>query len=87
MAGMVLHKVRPVYPESAKQKGIQGPVLLRALIGTDGHIIELATIYGKEELVPAAISAVQQWEYRPYILSGQPAEVETEIGVEFTLSH
>jgi TonB family protein len=87
MAGMVLKKVQPAYPESAKQKGIQGPVLLSAVIGTDGHILQLKPIYGREELVPAAISAVQQWEYRPYILSGQSAEVETEIQVQFTLSH
>jgi len=86
MAGLVLRKVQPLYPESAKQKGIQGPVLLSAVIGADGHILQLAPIYGKEELVPAAMSAVQQWEYRPYILLGQPAEVETEIQVQFTLS-
>ena len=87
MAGMVLKKVPPAYPESAKQKGIQGPVLLSAVIGTDGRIPQLKPIYGKEELVPAAISAVQQWEYLPYILLGQSAEVETEIQVQFTLSH
>jgi TonB family protein len=85
--GMVLHKVQPVYPESAKQKGIQGQVSFNAVIGTDGRIIQLTPIYGKEELVAAAMTAVQQWEFRPYVLSGERAEIETRITVNFELSH
>jgi TonB family protein len=85
--GMVLHKVQPVYPESAKQKNIQGQVSFNAVIGTDGRIIQLTPIYGKEELVTAAMTAVQQWEFRPYVLSGERVEVETKITVNFQLSH
>ncbi len=86
MQGLVLHKVQPVYPESAKQKGIEGPVSLSAVIGTDGRIIQLNPVYGKEELVPAAMTAVQQWEFRPYVLSGERVEVETKITLNFNLS-
>jgi TonB family protein len=87
MKGLIIHKVPPEYPESAKENNIQGTVVLRAVIGADGRIAELNPISGPAELIPPTISAVKQWEYRPYVLSGKPSEVETQITVNFTLSH
>lgn len=87
MAGLMIHKVPPLYPELARQSRIQGTVILNALIGEDGHIIKLEPISGPTELVPASMNAVQEWEYKPYISSGHPVEVQTEIQVNFTLSH
>jgi TonB family protein len=87
MKGLVIHKVPPAYPESAKQNNIQGTVVLRAVIGKDGRIADLRPISGPAELIPATISAVKQWEYRPYVVSGKPTEVDTQITVNFTLSH
>jgi protein TonB len=84
MNGLLIHKVPPEYPESAKQNDMQGTVLLRAVIDKDGKIAELKPISGPEELIPATVSAVQQWQYKPYLLSGKPAEVETDIAVTFT---
>lgn len=86
MQGLALHKVPPVYPEIARRSHVEGTVLLSALIGKDGHVIELKPISGPAELIPAAIVAVKQWEYSPYMSSGQPVEVQTEIQVNFTLS-
>jgi TonB family protein len=86
MAGLLLRRVQPIYPESARQSQIQGAVVLSAVIGKDGHIIELNPVSGPAELTAAAITAVQQWEYRPYIFSGQPTEVETQIQVNFSLA-
>ena len=84
--GMLVHKVQPVYPPDARRARIQGTVLLQALIGKDGHVKNLHLIAGDKTLAEAAIGAVQQWRYRPYLLMGEPVEVETQITVNFTLS-
>jgi TonB family protein len=84
--GMLMHQVAPVYPDQAKRYGIQGSVVLKAMIGRDGRIADLTAISGPPELIPAAISAVQQWRYRPYTLNGEPVAVQTTITVNFKLS-
>ena len=83
--GLLIHRVVPVYPSLARQAGIQGQVLLQATIGRDGTIQNLLAVNGHPMLVPAAIDAVRQWRYRPYLLNDQPVEVETQITVNFTL--
>jgi TonB family protein len=83
--GWLTHKVQPVYPEAARQNRIQGTVLLRAIIGKDGRISELTPISGPKELISAAIGAVQQWRYKPYVLNGDAVEVKTQITVNFQL--
>ena len=75
----------PVYPPLARQAQIQGTVKLGAVIGRDGNILNLSVISGHPLLVPAAMEAVRQWQYRPTMLNGQPVEVATEIHVNFTL--
>ena len=85
--GLLLHRVSPVYPEGARRSHIQGKVLLKAVIGTDGNIKDLQVISGPKELVRAAVGAVQQWGYRPYLLMGHPVEVDTTIEVNFTLQY
>lgn len=87
MAGLMVHRVQPVYPELARQSNIQGAVVVAATIDECGHVVELNPISGPPELIPATLTAVKQWEYRPYISSGQPAAVETQVRVNFTLSH
>jgi TonB family protein len=83
--GWLIHKVQPIYPEAARQNRIQGTVLLRAIIGKDGRISELTLISGPKELVGAAIGAVQQWRYTPYVSNGDAVEVQTQITVNFQL--
>jgi len=85
LQGSLIRRVEPVYPPMARQARIQGPVLLAAIIGKDGAITDLRTISGHPMLVPAAIGAVSQWRYRPYILNGETIEVETRITVNFVL--
>jgi|CZKJ01.1.fsa_nt_gi TonB family protein len=84
--GLLVYRVQPVYPYAARRAGIQGTVVLRAVIDKGGRIADLQMISGPKELAPAAIGAVQQWRYKPYLLKGDPVEVDTEIRVNFTLS-
>jgi protein TonB len=84
--GLLIRKIQPVYPPLARQARIQGSVLLQAEISKDGTIENLRLISGHPMLAPAAIEAVKQWKYRPYILNGEPVEVDTQITVNFTLS-
>src|SRR5215471_11056437 len=83
--GNIVHRVTPVYPQEAKQKRIEGRVLLRAVIDNKGRVVDLKPISGPKELIPASIGAVEQWRYRPYILNGEPVEVETTVTVNFQL--
>jgi protein TonB len=83
--GMLVHQPQPAYPEIAKAARIQGNVILQAVISRDGSIQDLQLVSGHPMLVPAAIEAVKQWRYRPYLLNGQPVEVETTITVIFQL--
>lgn len=86
-SGLLIHKVSPAYPPDARSAHVQGTVLLQALIGKDGRIIDLHVITGDPMLSPAAIGAVQQWRYKPYLLAGEPVEVETQIQVNFQLRY
>src|SRR5215470_16702376 len=84
--GLLIRKVTPNYPPLARQARIQGTVLLQAEISKDGTIQNLQLISGHPMLAPAAIEAVKQWRYRPYLLNGEPVAVETQVVVNFTLS-
>ena len=84
--GMLLTKVVPEYPRIAKLAGVQGDVQLHAIIGKDGAIQSLTVTSGPAMLQQAAVEAVQQWKYRPYMLNGQPVEVDTVITVSFKRS-
>jgi periplasmic protein TonB len=83
--GNLIYRVQPEYPTLAKQARIQGTVELRAIISKTGTIENLAWVNGHPMLSSAAIAAVRQWRYRPYMLNGEPVEVETEITVNFVL--
>jgi bla regulator protein BlaR1 len=85
MAALILKKVPPQYPEAAKKARIQGQVILRAIVSKDGDVENLQVVSGLPELASAAIEAVKQWKYRPFLQQGKPVEVETEIDVNFTL--
>ncbi len=84
--GLLIHRVEPSYPALARAARVQGEVVLTAIIDTNGAIKNLQLVSGHPMLVPAAITAVQQWRYKPYLLNGQPVEVETTITVIFSLT-
>jgi protein TonB len=80
---MKVHNVQPKYPREAREKGIEGDVLLQATIDTKGDLVNLNAVQGDRILVEAAIDAVKKWKYRPYVLNGEPVEVETTIKIQF----
>jgi TonB family protein len=83
-ANLVASRV-PAYPETAKIEGVEGPVVMQAIISKDGFVKRMHVIQGDTRLRSAATEAVSRWRYRPYILSGQPVEVATTITVDFDL--
>jgi periplasmic protein TonB len=82
----IVKKVPPEYPKEARQKRIQGTVVLQGIISREGDVAEISVVSGDPMLTPAAIEAVKQWKYKPYLLNGQPVEVETQLQLNFTLS-
>ena len=86
MEGNLIYRVQPEYPALAKLARIQGSVALRAVISKQGTIENLQAVSGPPLLIKAAVDAVRQWRYRPYVLNGDPVEVDTQITVNFTLS-
>jgi protein TonB len=86
MAGQILQKTTPVYPPIARAAHVGGTVVLHAIIGKDGSIQNLSVISGPPMLVGAATDAVRQWRYKPYLLNGDPTEVDTTITVNFNLN-
>ena len=81
--GLKVHDVTPTYPQMARIAHIQGDVLLQATISKSGVIENLRAVQGHPILIQAAMDAVKQWKYKPYILNGEPVEVETTIKVQF----
>lgn len=83
---IAIKKTSPVYPETARMARVSGAVSLEAVIGVDGHIADLKVLSGPQELRQAALDAVRTWVYPPYLLNGEPVEVNTRATVIFALS-
>jgi TonB family protein len=85
MSRHITSKVDPVYPEVARQAGMEGVVTLDVVIGSDGAVKRLTPVSGPDLLVQAAAAAVESWKFESYLFEGRPTEVETTITVEFRL--
>jgi TonB family protein len=83
MERLLTHKIEPIYPEAARQANIQGIVILDAVIGTEGTVVDLRAISGPDELTPAALDAVKWWRFQPYLVNGQAVQVKTRLAVDF----
>ena len=82
----LIHDVTPNYPPEAGRARIEGTVVLMAVIGKDGTVQDVRVESGLPILAQAAMDAVKQWRYRPYLLNGEPVEVDSRITINFTLS-
>ncbi len=87
MQRRIRHEVAPEYPEVARRAGVQGTVVLDAIVSGEGAVTQLKVVSGPEALSRAAIDAVRWWRYDPYLVNGQPATVETTIAVGFRLAN
>jgi TonB family protein len=84
-ANLVASRV-PAYPEYAKAEGIEGPVVMEAIISKDGNVDHVRVIEGERHLRSAAEDAVLKWRYRPYMVNGRPVDVATVVRVDFRLN-
>ena len=82
----LIHDVTPQYPPEAGRARIEGTVVLLATIGADGSVKNVRVESGLPILAQAAIDAVKQWRYKPYMIDGEPVEVDSRITINFNLS-
>jgi len=87
MQSLISYRTMPVYPEAARNKDIEGGVLLDTVIGKDGRVLDVQLISGPPELASAAMDAVKNWRFSPFTLNGSAVEVETTIEVAFRLNN
>jgi TonB family protein len=85
-SGLIRSRFHPAYPQEAKDRHVEGTVLLSVKIDKEGNVNHVELISGHPLLAPAAIEAVEQWKYKPYLLNGNPVEVETQVQVNFVLA-
>ena len=83
--GLAIKKTQPFYPANALRMGIEGSVQLMATISKKGDISAVKVLNGDPSLARAAVDAVKQWKYRPYLLDGVPVEIQTQVTVNFRL--
>jgi periplasmic protein TonB len=83
--GLLLKKVQPVYPPNALRMRTEGAVKLLATVGKTGSITAVKVVSGEPLLGQAAMEAVKQWKYKPYLLNGEPVEIQTEVTINFKL--
>jgi periplasmic protein TonB len=80
---LIIKKVPPEYPPAARSTNVQGPVELSVLVDVGGDIVVLKVVNGDELLAQAAVDAVRQWRFKPYVLNGEPIEMETTVTIHF----
>jgi protein TonB len=83
--GLRSHYVAPAYPAEARRNHIQGDVVVRLKIDTEGNPTDVTAVRGAPTLADAAVAAIRHWKYRPYLLNGKPVMVETTALVKFHL--
>ena len=83
MERLLIRKVEPLYPDSARRANLQGVVVLDAVIASDGSVVNIHPLSGAEGLTTAAMDAARWWRFRPYRIRGEPSTVETTLTIEF----
>lgn len=86
MRGLRITKVDPVYPPPALKAGVQGAVVLRVTVKKSGEIEYVRLVSGDPSLTRAAMDAVKQWKYKPYLLNGRPVDIATTVRLDFIIS-
>jgi protein TonB len=81
----VVQKAPVKYPDAARDAGTEGAVVLGVIVGDSGEVKEVTVISGNPALALAAAEAMKQWKYKPYVVDGLPAEMETEVTFNFRI--
>jgi protein TonB len=81
----LIKRIDPEYPPLAKAARLQGKVLLKVTISKDGAVTSVSVVSGHPMLIPSAVEAVKKWQYKPFLVDGQPVAVKTEIELPFSL--
>jgi TonB family protein len=87
MEQRIVHKFLPEYPQSARRAGMQGTVVLDAIVGAQGDVEQVKLISGPEALAQPAMEAVRWWRYQPYLANGRPVAIETTVQLDFRLGN
>ena len=77
----------PEYPMLARMAHVEGQVILKTIVARNGAVVATHALQGHHLLRGAAQKAVRRWRYRPYLVDGRPAKVQTIVFVEFRLHH
>ncbi|MGA2856185.1 MAG: TonB family protein [Candidatus Sulfotelmatobacter sp.] len=85
--GLLIKKVDPVYPPTALHMRVEGAVQLMATVSKTGDITQVQVLSGDQQLTQAAVDAVKRWKYKPYLLNGEPVEIQTQVTINFRLPH
>jgi protein TonB len=85
--GLIIKKIAPSYPSTALRLRMEGSVQLLATVSKKGDISAVKVLSGDPSLAKAAVDAVKQWKYKPYLLDGTPVEIQTQVTVNFKLPH
>jgi protein TonB len=83
--GLLFKKVQPIYPRNALSMRVEGSVELMATVSKAGDITHVKVMSGDSQLAKAATDAVKQWKYKPYLLNGEPVEIQTQVTINFKL--
>jgi protein TonB len=85
--GLLIKKTPPVYPRNALNMRVEGSVELMATVSKTGDITHVKVLSGDGQLTRSAVDAVKQWKYKPYLLNGEPVEIQTQVTINFKLPH
>lgn len=81
----LIRKVDPDYPEEAVKFKVEGKVVIEATTSADGDVVKTKVLHGHPLLRQAAIDAIKQWKYEPYIVKGEKKPVQFTVVLKFTL--
>jgi TonB family protein len=87
LAGLIIERVQSQYPRAARQKKVEGEVMVSAVVGANGRVQEVTVISGPPELHDAAVDAMKKWRFKPFQLDGRAVEVESKFVFNYAIAN
>ncbi|MGH9685077.1 MAG: TonB family protein [Candidatus Acidiferrales bacterium] len=85
VVGSLMFHAEPLYPPEARQRRVEGTVELHATVDENGEVTRVQALNGPTLLIPSAVNAVREWQYKPTLLNGQPVPTQEDITIAFRL--